>query len=58
MKKKELMDKADHLARMVCKLLRDDIKGDRAIITHGEQRRLVNLAIEWLEAYHKSHENP
>ena len=53
MTERELLEKADHLARMVCKLLREDIKGDRQQLSHGEQNRLVQWAEEWLEAYHQ-----
>ena len=48
---KKVLDDADHLARMVCKLLREDMKGDAGTLMSGERRRLVNLASDWLEQY-------
>lgn len=52
MNEKEMLVKADHLARMVCKFLRDDVKGDAIPIGHLERRRLNGLASDWLNAYH------
>jgi len=49
-----LLNKADHLARMVCKMLREDLKGDAIPLSSGERRRLLKWATEWLETFHSA----
>jgi hypothetical protein len=52
--KTKITHKADHLARMVCKLLREDMKGDAGPLSSSERRRLMKWATEWLEEYHSA----
>lgn len=50
--KETLMDQAEHLARMVCKLLRPSLAGEGPVVDTIDLRKLHELAYAWLDARH------